>query len=481
MIDNDQSSLNNEIDSIAIDDEGTFRDQLSTVDKSGKRIWVYPKKPKGRFYNYRKYISYILLLILFVTPWIKVSGRPFLLFNVIEGEFILFGVYFAPQDFHLLVIGMLILMLFIALFTVVFGRVFCGWVCPQTIFMEMVYRRIEYWIEGDANAQIRLNKSDWTSEKIMKKSAKQILFFTIAVLIGNTFLAYIIGTDQVVQIISEPINQHWSGFIAMVVFSFSFYFVFASLREQVCTTICPYGRLQGVLLDEQSLAVQYDFTRGEPRGKIRKNQPVQDNTGDCIDCNLCVKVCPTGIDIRDGIQLECVNCTACMDACDEVMEKVERPKGLIRIASLASITNKKFNIINKRSIAYTIVLLILIVLESFLFIGRSELEVILLRTPGMLYQEHEEGVISNLYNYQIINKSDKEFIVDFKIDNGGDAIIEFVGQPPHTLSQKTTEGALFIKIPKDQLSGRKSDLELKAYNRDVEMASFSTTFFGPKN
>ena len=311
------------------EDNETYRDSLATVDKDGKRIWIYPKKPKGRFYNYRKWVSYLLLIVLFGLPWIKVNGQPLVLFNVLQGKFILFGIYFAPQDFHLFVIAMIIFMVFIILFTVIFGRLFCGWVCPQTIFMEMVYRRIEYWIEGDYTAQKKLDNAPWTADKILKKSGKHLLFFSIAVLIANTFLAYIIGIDEVLKIISEPIGMHLSGFIAMLIFSAVFYLVFAKLREQVCTTICPYGRLQGVLLDKSSLAVYYDWERGEPRGKIRKNQMPETTTGDCIDCGLCVKVCPTGIDIRDGIQLECVNCTACMDACDEVMEKINRPLGLV--------------------------------------------------------------------------------------------------------------------------------------------------------
>ena len=280
------------------------------------------------------------MIILFGMPWVRVNGDPLMLFNILELRFIVFGIHFTPQDFHLFVIAMITFIVFIALFTAVFGRLFCGWVCPQTIFMEMVYRKIEYWIEGDANAQRRLNKAPWTTEKIRKKVLKQAIFFGIAVLVANTFLAYIIGTDEVIRIATEPISKNRNGFIAMLIFSGVFYFVFAWLREQVCIAICPYGRMQGVLLDKSSITVAYDWVRGEPRTKIKKGQsPV--GAGDCIDCNLCVKVCPTGIDIRNGTQLECVNCTACIDACDEVMEKVGRPKQLIRYDSLNGIESGK--------------------------------------------------------------------------------------------------------------------------------------------
>lgn len=462
-----------------IDQEEEYRDSLATVDKDGKRIWIYPKKPKGTFYNYRKWLSYLLLGILFGLPWIKVGGEPIVLFNIIERKFIIFGIYFAPQDFHLFVIAMIILMLFIVLFTVVFGRLFCGWVCPQTIFMEMVYRRIEYWIEGDAGAQRRLNKAPWDAKKIFKKVLKQSIFFGIAVLIANTFLAYIIGMDEVIQIMGEPLNQHLQGFLIMIVFSVMFYLVFAVLREQVCTTICPYGRLQGVMLDKNSLAVYYDFERGEPRGKIKKKKV--ENTphlGDCIDCKLCIHVCPTGIDIRNGIQLECVNCTACMDACDEVMEKVDRPKGLIRLDSYNGIIDKKHKLINSRSIAYSIVLLLLVGLESFLFMSRSDVETLILRTPGMLYQKPEEGIISNLYNYQLINKTSGEYQVRMEITNI-EGEIEFVGAPPRTIKNEVSEGAMFIKIPIENLDSRKTKLKISIYDGDRLVDNVSTNFLGP--
>ena len=350
--------------------EEEYRDKIATVDKSGKRVWIYPKEPKGKFYNYRKVLSYLLLVVLFGLPFIKVNGEPFVMFNVLESKFIIFGIHFGPQDFHIFVIAMLIGMLFIVLFTVIYGRLFCGWICPQTIFMEMVFRRIEYAIEGNANAQRKLDKAAWTTEKVIKKGIKHFIFILISVFIAHTFLSYIIGFDEVVKIVSEPIGEHWSGFIAMIIFTTLFYGVFSRLREQVCTTICPYGRLQGVLLDENSLTVAYDYERGEPRGKMKKrSKTLSDQTpviemapkGDCIDCNLCVQVCPTGIDIRDGIQLECVNCTACMDACDEVMEKIERPTGLIRIDSIRGIEDKKHNFWNKRVAGYTFVLIALII------------------------------------------------------------------------------------------------------------------------
>lgn len=476
-----------------------FRDKISTVDKSGKRIWIYPKKPTGKFTNYRIWLSYLFLIILFGLPFIKVNGEPFVLFNILERNFILFGIHFGPQDFYLFAIAMLILLVFIILFTVIFGRLFCGWICPQTVFMELVYRRIEYAIDGDYNAQKKLDAAPWTADKIIKRVSKQAIFFAIAVLISNTFLAYIVGLDEVVKIIQEPISLHMGGFIAMIVFSFAFYIVFARLREQVCTTICPYGRLQGVMLDNKSLVVAYDFVRGEPRGKIQKNktisQPaavaigdatgdyiasVQNKLGDCIDCKLCIHVCPTGIDIRNGTQLECVNCTACMDACDEVMEKVNRPKGLIRIDSIEGITKKGNKLINPRSIAYTGVLLGLIILEVVLFSLRSDVEVLLLRTGGLLSQENADGTISNLYNYQMINKTNDTYKMEFKMLEPASGTFEIVGGKSPTVEKNNkAEGALFIKIPKGQLEGGKNKIVVGVYSEGKLVTKVKTTFFGP--
>lgn len=479
--------------------EELYRDELATVDKSGKRIWIYPKKPKGKFYQYRKYVSYLLLLTLFGLPFIKMNGEPFVLLNIPEAKFILFGVYFAPQDFHLFVIAMLSLIVFIVLFTVIYGRLFCGWICPQTIFMEMVFRRIEYWVEGDARAQKKLDNAPWNAEKIGKKAIKQGLFILVSILITHTFLSYIIGIDEVWNIIQSPIQENIGGFVAMVLFTIVFYGVFSVMREQVCTTICPYGRLQGVMLDQNSLAVSYDFVRGEPSGKIkrkgkRKSNPqstqlMQENgnvhmsqtekKGDCIDCGLCVQVCPTGIDIRNGTQLECINCTACMDVCDEVMEKVDRPTGLIRIDSYNGIIEGYRSIWNLRVMAYSGVLLALIALETFLFMNRSDVETLLLRTPGILYQENDDGTISNLYNYQLINKSEKEMEIRFVAKDRDDVRFEPVGKAPTTEKNRVTEGAVFIKIPEENVTDRKTNLRIEVYGNGELIDETRTTFLGP--
>ena len=223
--------------------EEAFRDTISTVDEQGKRKWLFPKKPKGKYTNYRTYLSYVLLLMLFGTPWVKIDGEPLLMINVITRKFVLFGQVFWPQDFYLFGLIMITLVIFIVLFTTVYGRVFCGWLCPQTIFMEMVYRKIEYWIDGDYKQQQRLKKQAWNGNKIWKRILKYSIFYVIALAISHTFLAYIIGADELIKVQTSPIQEHLGGFITIIGFSWVFFFVFAWFREQVCLIVCPYGRL----------------------------------------------------------------------------------------------------------------------------------------------------------------------------------------------------------------------------------------------
>lgn len=530
--------------SLEIEDAEEFRDHLATVDQQGRRIWMYPKKPKGRFYNARTWVSFAFLVAFLAIPFIKVHGDPLLLFNVVERRFILFGAVFTPQDFVLFGLVMITFLVFIILFTIVYGRLFCGWICPQTVFLEMFFRKIEYWIEGDYKQQQKLDASTWTSEKVQKKLIKHLIFFAIAVVAANFFLAYIIGMDSVLKIIREPIAQNAGGFAAMLVFSGVFYFVFARLREQVCTTICPYGRMQGVLLVKESIVVAYDFIRGEPRGKLKKEKPTaatfslaapapppvekdpcacEDCTGDgkcaankqlrslaileniaaaqhelpksaqlkpqfqtqkqgdCIDCKLCIAVCPTGIDIRNGTQLECVNCTACIDACDEVMDKIGKPRGLIRYDSMAAIeSSSKKSVFTTRVRAYSVVLLALLAIDIALLAGRDPVETIILRSPGQTFQEVDATHLTNLYTYQIINKTARPMPVELRLGTSGGSV-QFVATPPNLVKKDSlAQGAFFIKMEKSVLKSRKTPIVIEVFSDGKKIDEVKTNFMGPK-
>lgn len=461
------------------EEEQSFRDTISTVDSSGKRVWVYPKMPFGRFYNMRKVVSYVLLVLLFSGPFIRINGEPLLLMNILERKFVILGQVFWPQDTIFFLLAMITFIVFIIVFTVAFGRLFCGWVCPQTIFMEMVFRRIEYWIEGDANHQKRLNKQPWNREKIIKKSSKHVIFFGISFLISNIFLAYIIGSDELIRIITEPPSEHIGGLAGISLFSFVFYGVFAHLREQVCTTICPYGRLQGVLLDRDSVVIAYDHVRGEERSKFRKGEDrAAVGKGDCIDCNACVVVCPTGIDIRNGTQLECVNCTACIDACDDIMDKIDKPRGLIRYASENQITENTPFTFTTRAKAYTAVLVVLTgVLGALLFI-RTDVETSILRTPGMLYQTEENGTYTNLYNYSIVNKTNRDMPIEIRSESEY-ATVQVVGDSLSVDRQGQRDGVFFIRIHEDDIDGTKTPVVLGIYEGDRLINRVKTNFIGP--
>lgn len=392
--------------------EEEFRDSIATVNKEGKRVWVYPKKPSGRFTTMRKWVSYSLLAFLLAAPWIKVHGAQLLEFNILERKFSIFGATFWPQDLYIFAILMVIGIVFVILFTIIFGRLFCGWVCPQTIFMEFVFRQVEYWIDGDWKHQQALDKAPWTAKKWGKRILKHSVFWLISFGIANVFLAYIIGSDELIKIQTEPIQLHVGGFISIIIFTTIFYFVFSNLREQVCTTICPYGRLQGVLLDPNSMVVAYDHVRGEGRAKFRKNEDRKTSgKGDCIDCFQCVHVCPTGIDIRNGTQLECVNCTACIDACDSMMDGVGLDRGLIRFVSENGIKNRTPFKFTRRVIAYTTVLVILIGILAVLLFNRSDFSTTIMRQRGSTFQIDAQNHIINIFEIDLTNKTRDSFNV----------------------------------------------------------------------
>ncbi|APU10744.1 cytochrome c oxidase accessory protein FixG [Cellulophaga sp. RHA_52] len=463
-----------------------FRDSIGTIDTDGKRAWVFPKKPSGKFYNYRKIVSYTLLLFLLVSPFIKIKGNQFILFNVIDRRFNIFGFPFWPQDFHLVVISMIIGVVFIALFTVAFGRIFCGWMCPQTIFLEMVFRRIEYWIEGDRGAQMRLDKQKWDAVKIRKRVTKWIIFFVISFIIANVFLAYLIGSDTLIKYITDGPLLHTSTMISLLIFTAVFYFVFAWFREQVCIIACPYGRMQGVLLDNKSIVVAYDHKRGEGengRKKFRKNE---DRTalghGDCIDCSQCVNVCPTGIDIRNGTQLECVNCTACIDECNTIMEKVNLPKGLIRYASEDNIEKKTKFKFTPRLKGYSAVLIILIGLLIGMLFLRNDLEANILRLPGQLYEHKEGNIISNVYTFKLVNKTTEDVTdVSFKLLSHKGTIKLVTHKNFNVPAQELAEGTLFIEINNAALNGDKDKLKIGVYSNNKLVETTTARFLAPRS
>jgi len=452
---------------------------LASPTSSSARKWIYPRIIKGKLYQYRSAVSYFFLVLLFAAPFIKLNGEQLILMNILERKFVFFGVIFWPQDFYLFVLGLLTFIVFIFLFTVVFGRVFCGWACPQTIFLEMVFRKIENWIEGDYLKQKKLDESPLTWNKFFKKTLKHTLFFLISFCIANIFLAYIIGTAPLIKIMTEPISLHLSGFISISIFTVIFYLVFSRMRELVCTVVCPYGRLQGVLLDNKSIIVAYDYERGEPRGKRVKEQ--ENKLGDCIDCKLCVHVCPTGIDIRNGTQMECINCTACIDACDLVMEKIDRPLRLIGFKSEEEIKYRRPFKLSNRIYGYTAVLVILISVLSYLLISRNDVKTTVLRASGTLYQLREnDNTVTNLYNAELINKTNGDLSFELVPEDKA-AKIQYILKEDHLTYGGQAKLTFFVIMPQQHIKQYKTEISFKLLSKGKVVDRFTTTFIAPPN
>lgn len=458
-------------------DQG-FRDSVATINKQGERNYIFPKKPKGKFYNLRTIASLIYLIVFFTLPFIKIEGEPLFLFNVVQRKFIFFGQIFWPQDFFIFAIGFLTFMVFIIFFTIVFGRVFCGWACPQTIFMEMVFRRIEYWLDGDANEQRNLKEMKWNAYKIRKRATKMAVFFFISFIIANFFLAYIIGIDEVLAMVNQGIAANPVTFVSLLGFSAVFFFVYYWFREQVCIVVCPYGRLQGVLLDKKSIVVAYDYVRGEPRGKLKKENNELEYPGDCIDCAACVRVCPTGIDIRNGTQMECVNCTACIDACNAIMDKIGRARGLIRYESEENIAHSRKTRFNWRIAAYSFVLLLLTSALVMMLLTRDDVDARVLRTAGQMFQSLPDGRVSNLYNIKLVNKTRREIPVSMKLENMKGEI-EVVQRNLVVPGESYFQTSFFVKIDRQLIEKRKTPIVLGVYQGDKKIETIKTTFLGP--
>jgi len=381
-------------------------------------------------------------------------------------------------------IAVLVFAVGILVFTTAFGRLWCGWACPQTVMMEMVFRKIEYLIEGDAHEQRELNKSRWNAKKFLKKISKHGIFFALSFFVGNVLLSYLIGWQALYQIITDPPAQHVTGLAFMVAFSLLFYGIFARFREQACTFICPYGRLQSLLLDENSIVVAYDYKRGEQRGPLRHEQKIGGRRtagfGDCVACNNCVTVCPTGIDIRNGTQMECVHCTACMDACDAVMTKTGSPRGLIRYASLNGIERGERLRVTPRLVAYAVVLLALAAVLGLMLFTRADAEATVLRAPGALFQRMPDGRFSNLYTVRLVNKTSRELPVELRLENPA-GTLQVMGGNLVVPSQKLLENSVLIELDPAAMKSGTTPLVIGVYSGGKKIQTLKTAFIGPRN
>ena len=461
-----------------------YRDHLATADKDGRRRWLYPKKVSGKWSRWRTWFSWLLIATMFAGPWIRINGNPLLMINIIERRFSILGQIFWPQDTVIFAVAMLVFITSIIIFTTAFGRLWCGWACPQTVMMEMVFRKLEYLIEGDAAEQRALDSAPWTARKLFKKVLKQTVFLGLSFVVGNTLFAYIVGSEKLLAIQFDDPRNHIVGLSFMTLFTLVFYGIFARFREQACTFICPYGRLQSTILDENTMVVAYDYKRGEKRGTLHRDrsfdQRKAEGHGDCVSCRQCVAVCPTGIDIRNGTQMECVNCTACIDACDDIMDKVGRPRGLIRFASLNNIERGEKQHFTRRMQLYSVVLAALISLFLFLVFTRATVETTFLRAPGALFQQTADGKIENIYTVKIINKTSRDLPMELKLENvPGNLRVMSPGQFI-VRKEKLAQTSVLIELDSKQLTGPATRLLIGIYSGGKRLETVKTSFVGPR-
>ncbi|QOV88407.1 4Fe-4S dicluster domain-containing protein [Humisphaera borealis] len=405
---------------------------LSTMEEDGSRRWLCPRLAPGRFWFGRRLVAYVLIAIYAFVPFVTINGKPAVLLDLTHRRFTFFGFTFLPTDTILLALSAVVAILLVFLTTALLGRIWCGWACPQTVYLEFVFRPIERLFMGrqGVGGKPRAGLARW------RFVGMYATFFVLSLHLANTFLAYFVGASTLHSwILGSPLH-HPAGFVIVAAVTGLMMFNFGFFREQTCLIACPYGRLQSVLLDRSSLIISYDVTRGEPRGKkkrglvagdemgrlpagklslpvvstaLQSRTPVSTppHNGDCIDCGLCVAVCPTGIDIRDGLQFECVGCAQCIDVCDDVMTKIQRPKGLIRYGSQAGMAGERVRLIRPRVIIYPLIILAIGTLLGFLLLTRSPVDVVVLRGPGQPFLVLADDQIANVLRVKLTNRTDE--------------------------------------------------------------------------
>jgi len=416
------------------------RERVTTIGEGGSRIWLYPAPFKGVWLRRRQIFAYLLTLVYFVVPWIDINGLPAVLMDLPNRKMAFFGLVLWPQDMLVFWFFMVGLGLFIYMVTAWFGRIWCGWACPQTVFMEHLFRPIEVLVEGNARKRRKLDGAPWSLEKMFKKVIKYILFFIVSSAVANTALFYFAGTEAILRMMVSSPLEHFGWFTFMAFVNLFFFFNFTWFREQMCLVACPYGRFQSVLLDDDSLVVGYDSKRGEPHMRLAKAEGVE--AGDCISCNRCVDVCPTGIDIRMGLQMECVNCTACIDACDEIMVKMKRPKGLIRYSSTNELDGKPSRFFRIRPLIYLCLIIILWTLGGTILSQKDPLRIQFLRPKGNSFSI-SEGMVTNQFILKATNKDNKEFSLRIEAPDDIEIITPF--NPWVIQKSSTAKSTMFVR------------------------------------
>jgi cytochrome c oxidase accessory protein FixG len=450
----------------------------ATIGEHGKRQWLYPGLAKGRFTRARNIVSSGLILLYLAVPWLTIGGRPLLRFDIPGRRYHILGATFVATDLYLLALFLLMALIAMFLFSALLGRLWCGWGCPQTVYMEGVYRRIERWIEGPPLKRQKLDSGPHDDAYWARKVTKHGLFIVISLLLALSFIAYFIDPRASFAMLANIGSEHPAAFVMMLVTTGFVYFDFAWFREQFCTFLCPYARLQAVMLDEHSLIIAYDPQRGEPRGALRPGQSFE-GRGDCVACKRCVQVCPTGIDIRQGLQLECISCTACIDACDVVMDKIGRPRGLIRYDSLAGIARKHRRILRPRVALYSLVLLVILTVFTMRLSGRETLELSVTRMAGIPYLVQDDGKVRNVFTLHVTNTEDETRQVSVAVSGAEDFDLIVPGQPFMVEPGARITAEAFVLQPRNQITAAETPIAFALVSGEQTVSTARAVFLGP--
>lgn len=449
-------------------------DRLATTDEKGRRVYLYVADAVGFFRRRRTIVQFILMAIFLILPWIKIAGRQSILLDIGNRHFEIFGLSLRAHNAPLLFLVFALAAFTLFFITAVWGRVWCGWGCPQTVFVDAVFRRIERWIEGSHLERRKLATEKWTFKKALKKSSKWTLFTVASLIITHSFLAYFVGTDRLQVMITRSPVDNWGSFLFIFFATAFILFDFGWFREQFCTLVCPYGRFQSILMDEHSMIVAYDVARGEPRATPQAkaiSQAKGTSLGDCVNCYRCVQVCPAGIDIRRGVQLECVNCTACIDACDEIMTKVRKPTGLIRYDSQAVMNGQKRKFWRPRVAVYLSAMLISSTVLATLVATMKPIDVTVLRakdTPYLTDQVEGQTIVTNHFHLEVSNQSDSVQKIIFELD--GAENLTLISAQNHTEVDPQTFARLdfFVRFPKSVLNLGKAPASMVIHQLDTK-------------
>ena len=444
---------------------------LSTLEQDGSRRWIKPRLSQGRYLYYRRIMAYVLIAIFMLIPFIKLKGKPLILLDVVHREFTILGATFLPTDTVLLTLFILCVFVGIFLITALFGRIWCGWACPQTVYMEFVFRPLE-----------RLFDRYHQEGEVQRQTIKYILYFILSLVLAHIFLAYFVGVDNLFRWIQRSPFEHPSSFLIMMFTTGLMMFDFCYFREQMCILACPYGRLQSVLLDAHSLIVSYDPNRGEPRGKLKRFISADANIpdrGDCVDCKMCVTTCPTGIDIREGLQMECIGCAQCIDACDRVMAKIRKPKGLIRYSSTAAMKGDHWKLFRPRMMFYPTLLMLFVLLFGFVLHGKQNADVTLLRNLGNPYTIMKDGSISNSIRLKIVNRGSASAAYQIGVVSNSSVEMIIEENPFKVEDGQSRTVSLLLGAPRSIFSNGKYHLKIRISDGEGFQEEISYHMLGP--